>query len=132
MVARAHMHRLVAMLALVALIAPLWLGPALDPLVRALGAEREHTCACGMVPGKCDCPECADEQQPHADPICKSGCNGSPSLSLPDAIHACVLPAPFALRGASPSSRAAPRCAAELVPLDANAPPTPPPRSSRV
>lgn len=49
---------------LVFLLAPVWLGPAMGPLVRALGgAVTEHACACGMKRGQCGCPLCVAEEK---------------------------------------------------------------------
>jgi len=43
-----------------ALVAPLLLGVAYVPAMRALGFEVAHACACGMEKGKCGCPECEE------------------------------------------------------------------------
>src|SRR5580704_10222977 len=89
--ARALLHRLAALAALLLLIAPIWLGPAMAPLARALGGGVDHACSCGMSAGRCDCPECND-RGPHAYPTCKSSCDDA-AAPLPAAGPlACVLP----------------------------------------
>ena len=50
---------LVALAVAMAVVGPMMLGPALSPLMQALGGAADHRCACGMAPGTCGCPECA-------------------------------------------------------------------------
>jgi hypothetical protein len=131
MAPRALAHRLAALAALLALLAPMWLGPAAAPLARALGGEPTHACSCGMAPGKCGCPECAAEGGPHAYATCKSSCDGDAALRPPDALMTCVLPAPHARHEPAPSAVASVSRALVLHSLEGEGPPTPPPRSTR-
>ena len=85
----------VAVVTLAATTAPLLLGPALTPLVRALGTQWDHLCACGMTAGKCGCAACAQltQERRTAAPsplasFARSGCDdddegvaASPSLA---------------------------------------------------
>ena len=93
-------HGLLTLLSLLAMLAPLWLGPMLAPIEQAI-AESHHVCACGMAVGTCGCPDCDDllrQAREGAPPICpmlKGECGqGTPlvgAASLPP-----VLPAPLA------------------------------------
>jgi hypothetical protein len=120
-----------------ALLAPLILGPALGPLAVALGGGAEHRCACGMVQGSCGCPECEriehqrlHERSPAPYAVLRSQCHddeatpGAPAL--PPGIEA---PAGFALAAPS-SSRAPTRDPAAARSREATEPRTPPPRRS--
>jgi len=76
-----------ALTAAFAILAPLLFGPALTPLVHALGAQVEHRCACGMAPGECGCSVCARVERERREsarrPLVRSGCeddDGLPAL----------------------------------------------------
>jgi hypothetical protein len=56
---RALVRHLVLLVGVLAVAAPLVLGPAFTRALQALSGGPEHTCACGMRQGKCGCPECA-------------------------------------------------------------------------
>jgi hypothetical protein len=115
-------------------LAPLWLGPALSPIMAA-ATEAQHVCACGMTPGTCGCPECErvererlSEKSAPPFPTLKGECDtGSPVLSAV-AIPPSILPASLSL---TPPTFVALAPATPRVPLASLAsprPPTPPPR----
>jgi hypothetical protein len=122
-----------------AVLAPMLLGPALGPLTRALGGTDEHRCACGMVQGECGCPECEAlehqrlrEHAPRPYPVLRSQCGGDDVASgfaaLPPALPlrvAFVLPPPRTslLTLERPS---------EALSREMTEPATPPPRRARV
>lgn len=120
---------------LATLAAPAALGPALGPVLRALGAQETHLCKCGMKPGKCGCPDCArlehERQLAHrqgAVPALGSHCDDDEATivfgALPVAAVASstvTIPAASRERVAALSSPLPPA----LRDLD---PPTPPPR----
>ena len=119
------------------LLAPLLFGPALSALVRA-GAEVEHRCACGMVPGACGCTACDRVERERREALAarahgtcafvRTGCDveGMPALGSlapclePAAVVAVVRPPAFTLvRDALPRARS-------RVPDE---PPMPPPKA---
>jgi hypothetical protein len=126
------------LVALIAALSPLWMGPLLTPL-RVAVAGLHHVCACGMAVGTCGCHACEvvelrrqagepGKQEP--SPVLKGECGKGEAVlgdtHVPPAIPAApesvialtVVPAtPAALR---PGLRS-------LAPPP---PPTPPPRSS--
>jgi hypothetical protein len=132
---RRLLRALCAYAALVTLAAPAAFGPAMGHVLRELGAQHAHLCKCGMVPGKCGCPECERLEQARQ------------RVLAPDALPAmrgeCDDDAPSILFGALPAVGLAPPVATipvprgeRVPPLRANAPPlwphldppTPPPR----
>jgi hypothetical protein len=128
-----------AFVALLAMLAPLWLGPATLPLLRALAGDASHTCACGMAPGTCGCPECErlehERQREHAPRpyrVLKSACDdqGAPLPSL--AVPPCVMPATLALHDARITGLAPPALLAHDAARVPDGPPTPPPRAARL
>jgi hypothetical protein len=134
---RRILHLVVVTATAVVLALPLLLGPGANAMLRAIGAEDEHRCACGMRAGKCGCPECErlEHQKEHeremlrGHAVLKSSCEreegiaGYGSLPVATAPLASILPrANFEIR-------------AHVVPTDIDPslerarPPTPPPRS---
>lgn len=122
---------------LLALVAPMWLGPAMSPLVRALGGVPEHHCACGMKRGTCGCLACeAAARQEARDarspiPVLSTHCMSDDSVPTAPALPIAA-PGVLALL-APPTARPVLRARA-LAPLEgraADAPPTPPPRALR-
>jgi hypothetical protein len=115
------------------LAAPLLLGPAMAPVMRALGGDPSHHCACGMGPGKCGCPECehaGDIGQDREHPTlrtssCDEGGTALPSFS---ALPAAVLPHLFRVPAPSATDTHDPLALAILSPRGRVRPPTPPPR----
>jgi hypothetical protein len=113
----------------------MWLGPAMTPLVAALGGAPEHHCACGMKRGTCGCPECAALERARARenrdarlPTVRTTCDDTDVSPSAAAIPPCVAASPVGLVAAS-SVRVDVSITA-LRPIDANLiePPTPPPR----
>jgi hypothetical protein len=117
---------------LIAVLAPLWLGPMLAPLAQAF-VEAHHVCACGMAMGTCGCPECERiEEQRRQDeappfPVVKGECdkNGTPLANAP--VPPMVLPALFAMIVPSTSSVALVSPSRSPVSRAAPPPPTRPP-----
>ena len=126
-----RIFRLACLVALAAvLFAPLLLGPALAPLVHALGGEAAHHCACGMEPGKCGCPECEHQAQPDGQAhFVKSSCDDGGDALPAFGVHA-VAVVPYLTRLAAPSAERVPPYAAPaaLHARERERPPTPPPR----
>jgi len=124
---------------LATLAAPSALGPAMASVLRELGAQEAHRCKCGMIAGKCGCPECerleherALVRTPDAVPALRSHCDDdAPTLllgALPVAGLASVTGTLSVPRGERLSV-----LASELPPLlPERDPPTPPPRSAAV
>jgi len=129
---RSSALRLAAFAWLVVLLAPLALGPALSPLVAALGGTPEHHCMCGMKLGACHCPECAahehDQKRTSHLPTVRATCETdatvpatfAPATCLPtfhvEAQRATSIDSFVAFEDTDPIVHAADR------------PPTPPPR----
>lgn len=135
---RRILHLVVVTTVAVILAAPLLFGPGANAFLRALGGDAEHRCACGMVAGKCGCPECErlEHQEQHeaealrGHAVLKSTCANDDAIpgygSLP------VVAAPLAM--------ALPHAAFEMreifvvdvtdSSLERGPPPTPPPRSA--
>jgi hypothetical protein len=121
--------------ALMAALSPMWLGPMLLPIERAV-AEAHHVCACGMAVGTCGCPECEKleqaqrEERPSPAPVLKGECDKQTGLlaaaHLPPAVLASTpaISPPVAVAELVPPPRRA------LVSMPQPAPPTPPPRRS--
>jgi hypothetical protein len=114
----------------------MWLGPALLPLVTALGGQAEHVCACGMKRGTCGCPACAaleQERQREARPsrfvAVRRTCDSddvTPTPSVPaftPVLALCEVPAAAGIR--LPVATAPPFLPSRNI----DEPPTPPPRS---
>jgi hypothetical protein len=115
--------------------APVALGGAAGPLARALGAQEEHLCKCGMEPGKCGCPECArlerdrlHDAAPDLVSTLKKPCDQDRAAIAFDALPAGVL-ASAGTKLAIPRGERI-RVGAHLSRLDPRdtEPPTPPPR----
>ena len=118
------------LVAMLAIFAPMSLGPATGALARAVGAIH-HACACGMAPGKCGCPECErlerEATRRTARPVLEANCEretAAPQASWPP----CTIPRESGvlaldLRGAIDLTSPA-----QLKPFDSDGPPTPPPR----
>ena len=128
---------LVRLAFLLALIAPVWLGPAMMPLVHALGGEPTHTCACGMKRGTCGCPACAALERERTskyvstNPVVRNTCDDDEVAPTPAA--PCVPAFASGLVVASSSVRAAaPLFAPQPICHNLDEPPTPPPRSANV
>ncbi len=122
-----------AFVTLLAVLAPLWLGPMLLPIEQAV-AEANHVCACGMPVGTCGCLACELlEKQAREDgaspcPLLKGECGkGSLALGGFDAPPA-ILPAPVRLLAPPALARRSPAPPLDLVSLAPPAPPTRPPR----
>ena len=128
-----------ALATLFAVAAPAALGPALGPLLKELGGQEEHVCKCGMAPGKCGCPECAQadrerlrERMPDAVPVLKDDCDKDAPAFAFAALPTGPLPPARAVLPV-PAGERIPMSAASTVPFDRNLePPTPPPRLASV
>jgi hypothetical protein len=110
----------------------MWLGPAMGPVVRALGATADHQCACGMKRGECGCPICVAEahesQHPSRHMVIRNRCESDdfvPTFAVaPHAIGATAV-------ATIPVTNTRTREVLSPTPLHdqtANQPPTPPPR----
>jgi hypothetical protein len=128
---------------MVALLAPLALGPALAPLVAELGGASDHACACGMKPGTCGCPECALLAGLEQDAVASvpatdatlatfRACDDHGRAPLPYATPPCIVPALLAVAVNPRAGLLAPLLSPRGVPSQPDAPPTPPPRRSLV
>ena len=123
---------------LLALIAPVWLGPAMTPLVIALGGAPEHHCMCGMKRGECGCPDCEALERARAHendsplPSVRSRCEtdgalvaGCPAMPFVASFHAIA-------DAALPSTEASePPPSLDPEERLTTPPPTPPPRHTR-
>ncbi|HEX4512646.1 MAG TPA: hypothetical protein VH054_03895 [Polyangiaceae bacterium] len=125
------------MMALLVVIAPTWLGPAMGPLVAALGGLAEHHCLCGMKRGECGCPECETLDHVRAReraarlPGVRVTCDTDGVAPSP-AAPAAFLPATFIALVPPPVVRASASFASPtLLPIRGEGPPTPPPRQTR-
>jgi len=123
---------------LLALIAPVWLGPAMAPLVIALGGAPEHHCLCGMKHGECGCPECEALEHARAHehdsplPTIRSTCDTDGVLIAQVPAMPFVASFHVVAAAACPSTRASePEPAIDPVQRLANPPLTPPPRHTR-
>ena len=124
--------RVVVAFFLFAALAPVWLGPALAPLNAAADAAT-HVCACGMKPGTCGCPECAQLERDRHDQFRSH--RYSIKRTCDDDLFVGGSLSPFLLADASWTAR---RFAASVAQHDLVStkwsnegvpPPTPPPRS---
>ncbi len=104
-----------------------------------LGAVDEHLCKCGMAPGKCGCPECAQielqRHRAHAPerlPALKDGCSrDAPAIAFAGSLEA--LPSQSSARLPIPGGELRPAPASPLAPANPpSRPPTPPPRLASV
>jgi len=125
------MSCLLRLIAVVGMLAPLALGPALAPLISALGGEGDHACACGMKPGTCGCPECAllagaGSAVPDAHASLRS-CDDH-RVAPPSGLPPGVLPAGFVVAPAPSFGLVASSPPVSVSPGDRAPPPTPPPR----
>jgi len=129
-----------AVATLVTIAAPAALGPAMATVLDQLGSMHEHVCKCGMAPGKCGCPECAQDEQRrlHARghrvaPVLKSGCNqDAPAIQLA-ALPAASVPAAAGAVLPIPRGERLTLDPVSSPPLDRDVdPPTPPPRLASV
>ncbi len=118
------------------LAAPMLLGPAAPWALRAVGGEPEHHCACGMMRGKCACPECAEQQSARAQakahsprPTLRSTCDDdTPPMPNAAPLPLATVPVAVALAGA-PAIVPSPLSSRERAPpRGRDTPPTPPPR----
>jgi hypothetical protein len=128
-----------ALATLLSIAAPAALGPALGPLLREVGSQQEHVCKCGMAPGKCGCPECAQaererlsERMPDAVPVLKDDCDKDAPAIAVAALPTGPLPPARAVLPVPAGERVS-MSAASTVPFDRTLePPTPPPRLASV
>jgi hypothetical protein len=134
----ARVRRFVALVcqlaAAIVVAAPMLLGPALSPLLRATHNEA-HLCACGMAAGTCGCPECDrleaqrhEDETPGPNPVIRSSCDDDESPLPSTAQPPSVLAAAFALRDDAPGDVLPIAPLAPLTSLENDGPPTPPPR----
>lgn len=130
-----HLVVLLSAAAFVAL--PMLAGAGATGIARALGGGAEHHCACGMAPGTCGCPECAELEHAKRETterlaghaILRSSCDdgsGLPGIGAPPPGAV-----PFLARLARPSfERLRTSPARDVDPsLERARPPTPPPRT---
>jgi hypothetical protein len=127
---------LTRLVVLLVVLAPAWLGPAMSPLVAALGGAPEHHCLCGMKRGECGCPEC--EALEHARAHDEDGMPGiratCDSDGIAPAAHPPVTFVPNMRLAISPAIDApttAPARSNDPIDLHREKPPTPPPRQPR-
>src|SRR5215472_4637235 len=102
---RRLVRRGLVLVTLLTLMAPAWLGSATVPLLKAIGFGPEHRCACGMVPGKCGCPECArlehqrqEDRAARPSPVVKSSCDENDPSFASASVPPGIMPAALALR----------------------------------
>jgi hypothetical protein len=131
---REALRRWCRVLALVATL-PIACGSSWGVLVRALGAEHDHHCACGMVRGKCGCPECEriEAGRQSGDDIVariavlRGTCGEVEALSPPQCLA--VLPSAITVAKVLRAQRERIRCLVPALPSRAReGPPDPPPR----
>jgi len=121
---------------LLAILAPTWLGPAMTPLVAALGGAPEHHCLCGMKRGECGCPECDALEHARAHdhdglPGIRTTCDTDGIAPVAHAPMAFMPNMPLAVSPAIAAAEIAPMLPSEPFSFDGDKPPTPPPRQSR-
>jgi hypothetical protein len=116
---------------MLAVLAPIALGPATGAIARALGAL-DHACACGMAPGKCGCPACVRlERERHrqaTQPVLKSNCEREGAVVPTALLPPCVLPGEFVIDAPGLEEALSLSPLTRLHPTDRDGPPTPPPR----
>lgn len=120
------------LVAMLAVLAPISLGPATGAIARALGAL-DHACACGMAPGKCGCPACARlqrerEHQSVSRPVLESNCEREGTVLPTAPLPPCILPGELALDAPVLQDALASLVPTRLHAADRDGPPTPPPR----
>jgi hypothetical protein len=131
---RRLLHAGIVSVAMLALAAPLLLGPAYGAVVRLVaGAEAVHSCACGMQRGRCGCSECEEiEAQRVHDAeggvvVLRSSCDGD-AVAITSAVPPATLPSLHIV----PRAAEARVAIASSVLADPSSvpirPPTPPPR----
>jgi hypothetical protein len=128
---------------LVAALSPLWLGPALTPVLVAV-AEAHHVCACGMAVGTCGCPECDRVEHdrlsrtdgvskvPRPYPVLKGECDQGQAVLSTVAVPPSVIPASFSLADVITGTMLETPAPAVLASLEPQRPPLPPPRGSQI
>jgi hypothetical protein len=107
----------------------------MGPVLREIGEQQAHLCKCGMVPGKCGCPECERleraRQQAHAPdavPTFRRDCDDDAPSVLFNALPAAALASRSETLPAPRGERVRP-LNADGPPLSLYLdPPTPPPR----
>ncbi len=134
---RAAVHAVVKLCCLLVVLAPVWLGPATMPVIRALGGVQEHHCMCGMKMGECHCPECEAlaherllERRATPYPVIHSTCDTDPPAPAP-ALPTCS-PAGLTAELAPLPRVVTVTRAPQPLPLRSRGPdepPTPPPRA---
>jgi hypothetical protein len=129
--------RALGWVAAIFIAAPMLLGPGLGGVLRAVGGEHEHTCACGMKPGTCGCPACARleherraAKKVHAYPAVRTDCHDDDGVIVPHALPDFAAPIVAALpRAAGERRSVSSRRVSD--PDEWLAPPaTPPPRAA--
>jgi hypothetical protein len=116
-------------------VSPIWLGPLLTPLRLAI-ADAHHTCACGMTPGTCGCPECdrlererLSDKEPEACPVLKGECERDAAFLGGSHVPPAVMPPLPRIEPARTLAQlATPLPRAALLSVALPAPPKPPPR----
>jgi len=124
-VAKLTLARLVILLVLVA---PTWLGPAMTPLVQALGGVAEHHCLCGMKRGECGCPECEALEHARAHdraglPGIRTTCDSDGVAATGAAVGAFLPTGRLVVATATPTSDVAPSRATDPTFIQRSAPP---------
>src|SRR5215472_1251299 len=124
-----------AFVAFVAVLVPLWLGPAVAPFARLLGGEPEHRCACAMLPGRCGCAECERLEQArqlarvvHRSSTLRASCDDDGTTTAAAPLVG-VLGAPFVVRETPFRIASSVPAMPPWHPFEGDGPPTPPPRS---
>jgi hypothetical protein len=125
-----------ALVSVLVVISPIWLGPAIGALSRTIGAPT-HVCACGMPMGKCGCAACARlERQRASDrgslsgPILKSTCDDWSAAVPSGPPLACILQAAIDLPASTVEASLRVPAFAHRFSRMGEGPPTPPPRES--
>jgi hypothetical protein len=120
---------------LATLAAPAALGPAMGPVLRALGGAQTHLCKCGMRPGTCGCRECSllehERQVAHEHesvPACRSHCDDDAPAVLSSALPVSLLASAVETLRVPRAERVVPLRTELRPPSTSHAPPTPPPR----
>lgn len=117
---------------LIVLLGPMWLGPAMGPLARALGASIEHQCACGMKRGSCGCPTCMAEEQERVyasrHMVVQNGCSTDDVVPTVSVAPQAAAASPVAVIAAASTRAPSPLEIPTVHTRTVDAPPTPPPR----
>jgi hypothetical protein len=119
------------LVAMLAVLAPIGLGPATGAVARALGAL-DHACACGMAPGTCGCPACArlerERTRRETNPVLESNCERDGAAVPIAPLPPCVLAGQIALDVPGIEESMASPLLVLVHLVDRDGPPTPPPR----